>query len=163
MTFDQAAAFVLVAEGEWNRNPGDAGGPTRWGISAKAHPGVDLEALTPEGARAIYHAEYWTPAGCDALPAPLRLPLFDGAVQHGVRVAVKLLQQSVGATPDGIMGPETRAACARADWREVLVDYLARRARLYAVQPGYSTFGFGWLRRIFTVHRVVYDSLGGAS
>lgn len=163
MTFDQAVAFVLTAEGEWNRNPADPGGATRWGISSAAHPGVDLDRLTPADAAAIYRAEYWGPLGCDALPAPFRLPLFDGAVQHGGRVAVKLLQQSVGATPDGVMGPETRAACARAAWPEVLVDYLARRARLYAVQPGYTAFGFGWLRRVLQVHRAVYEAQGGAS
>lgn len=161
MTFEQAVAFVLGAEGEWNRHPSDPGGTTHWGISSAAHPGVDLDRLTREGAAAIYRTEYWDRVDCASLPPPLRLPLFDGAVQHGVRVAVKLLQQSVGAAPDGVMGPETRAACARAIWPEVLVDYLARRARLYAVQPGYPAFGFGWMRRCFAVHRAVYDAQGG--
>jgi lysozyme family protein len=162
MTFEQAVAFVFTAEGEWNRRPDDPGGETRFGISAKAHPGVDLDRLTREAAAAIYRTEYWDRLECEALPAPLRLPVFDGAVQHGPRVAVKLLQQSVGATPDGVMGPETRAACVRAAWPEVLVDYLARRARLYAIQPGYTAFGFGWLRRVLNVQRAVYDAQGGA-
>lgn len=161
MTFAQAVAFVLTAEGEWNRNPADPGGATRWGISQAAHPSVDLEHLTREGAAAIYRTEYWDRLDCEALPAALRLPVFDGAVQHGVRVAVKLLQQSVGAQPDGVMGPETRAACARAAWPEVLVDLLARRARLYAVQPGFTVFGFGWMKRIFNVQRAAYDAAGG--
>lgn len=163
MTFDEAVEFILVAEGEWNRNPVDPGGATRWGISQAAHPTVNLDTLTRVGAADIYRLEYWNVVGCDRLPEPYRLPVFDGAVQHGIRVAVKLLQQSVGAQPDGIMGPETRGACARADWRPVVAEYLARRVRLYAIQPGFDTFGFGWLRRVFNVHRAVYEAQGGAT
>jgi lysozyme family protein len=157
MTFDQAVAFVLFHEGEWNRRPDEPGGLTRYGISRKAHPTVDLDALTLEGARAIYLADYWTPAGCPLLPAPLRLPMFDAAVQHSVRTAVKFLQQAVGATPDGIMGPHTLAAADREPWADTLVDFMARRFKLYALAPGQAVNGYGWGRRMFACQRAVYE------
>lgn len=144
MGFDRAVAFVLHWEGQ-GQPEGDPGGATRWGISQRAHPEVDVAALTREGAVAIYEREYWTPARCHRFPPALGLALFDGAVQHGVARAVEFLQRALGVPADGIPGPVTIAAAWQAPVREALVGYLSYRGVLYDVNPADHR---GWYARL---------------
>jgi lysozyme family protein len=82
------------------------------------------------------------------VPWPLDLALFDGAVQHGPESAVRLLQAALRVSVDGVLGPQTRHAAATAPWRDVLAEYLVRRAELYLgiTPPGPLR---GWGRRLF--------------
>jgi lysozyme family protein len=161
MTFEQAVAFVLEAEGEGGaEDPRDPGGRTRWGISQRAHPDVAVARLSRDEAIRLYHERYWAPCRCAALPGPLRLPLFDGAVQHGVGQAVRLVQRALGVRADGVVGEETLRAAAAAPWGDVLVRYLALRERLYAGLPHAAVYGIGWARRLFACQRRVYEVCG---
>ena len=54
--FDQAVAGLLEREGGETT---DQGGRTKYGISSKAHPKVDLDKLTKEEAKRIYKRDYW--------------------------------------------------------------------------------------------------------
>ena len=45
----------------------DTGGFTNFGISQKAYPGLDIEHLTRDGAKAIYRRDYWEPLNLDAV------------------------------------------------------------------------------------------------
>lgn len=164
MTFDEALAFVLEAEGEGGTvDPRDPGGLTRWGISQRAHPDVDVARLSRDEAALLYRTRYWALCQCEALPGPLRLPLLDGAVQHGVGPAVRLLQRALGVRADGIVGPETLRAAAMVPWGDVLVRYLALRERLYAGLPHAAVYGLGWARRLFGLQRRVYEVCGTGS
>jgi lysozyme family protein len=90
---DRDIAWTIAREGgaTFTNYAWDPGGPTKYGIAGKYHPGVDIEHLTLPAAEAIYVKEYWTPAGCDALPEPLTLNVFDAAVNVGVKRARALL------------------------------------------------------------------------
>lgn len=160
--FDAAVAFVLLQEGEGPNDPRDPGQLTRWGVSARAHPDVDVEHLTRDDAIAIYRTRYWALCRCEDFPPPLALALFDGAVQHGPLQAIKLLQDALGVTRDGVIGPRTLGAAHALAWGDVLVRFLAYRLRLYAGLPHASIFGLGWARRILSVQRAIYEMQGGA-
>ena len=54
--FEQAVAGLLEREGGETT---DQGGRTKYGISSKAHPKVDLDKLTKEEAKRIYKRDYW--------------------------------------------------------------------------------------------------------
>jgi hypothetical protein len=87
--FDKAIEFTLQWEGEGGKaSPGDPGGMTKWGISQRAHPEVDVANLTREQAIEIYRADYWDRLGCGGLDAPLDVALFDTAVNVGVNRAL---------------------------------------------------------------------------
>jgi lysozyme family protein len=58
------------------------------------------------------------------------------------------LQEAVGASVDGEIGPETRAAVAAASVAEALASYAAIRERRYRALPHFWRFGRGWLRRV---------------
>lgn len=82
--FVKALTFTLSHEGGYVNIPSDPGGETKWGISKRAHPTVDIRNLTEADAAQIYYDEYWVPSGCDGLDLPLQVAVFDTAVNCGV-------------------------------------------------------------------------------
>lgn len=92
--FRRALAFVLEEEGGYSNDPNDPGGETKWGISKKAHPNLDIRNVTPEQAASIYTNEYWDAAGCDRIPFPDCVAVFDTAVNCGPGRAKQWLKDS---------------------------------------------------------------------
>jgi len=130
--FGLAARWVIdVAEGG-SKLITDSGGQTKYGISQRAYPGEDIANLTRQRAEALYARDYWEPIQGDALPGALALVVFDGAVNHGPVRSVQLLQQCLGVTADGIMGPETLHEARRAAVPELVARYLVARLQAYA-------------------------------
>ena len=77
----------------------DAGaGPTKYGINGKANGLSDkqVENLTLDQAREIYRKKYWNAIDADNLDPSIRAMAFDTAVNQGVGVAKKLIEQSGG-------------------------------------------------------------------
>lgn len=149
-TFDKALAFVLDKEGgpTITDDPRDPGGLTRWGISKRAYPDLDIRNLTREQAAGIYLRDYWDRAGCGNLPAAVAFFHFDTAVNQGPGAAAKFLQLAAGVEADGKIGPKTLAAVQRARPADLLVEYAARRADHYGRLPHFPTYGLGWSRRL---------------
>ena len=152
-SFEPSIRAVLEWEGGHVDNPDDPGGETKFGISQRAYPKVNISKLTKDKARKIYQRDYWKPAGCDEMPSGVDLIVFDGAVNCGVRSSVRFLQESVGSNPDGIWGPKTKAAVERKDPRTVIWEYVARRAIYYTDLSVWNDFGLGWMRRLSEMHQ----------
>jgi hypothetical protein len=95
-TFYNALRFTIPHEGGYVNDPLDLGGETKWGISKKYHPTLDIENLTPEEAAEIYYKEYWVPSGACDLGTPLNTLVFDTAVLCGVSRAADWLKESNG-------------------------------------------------------------------
>lgn len=160
---DFSAAFRFIVwelEGgdKVHRVPGDPGGLTKFGISQRAYPDLDVEGLREIDASEIYLRDYWQPCRCDALPWVFALPLFDGAVNQGVRTAGRLFQEAVGVPRqdrDGIIGSQSLAIAggvAPALRNEVMAAYMALRAMRYAGHDEFARFGRGWMIRLFKVY-----------
>lgn len=150
MTFDEAFAELIGHEGGYVNNPADPGGETNWGISKRSYPKVDIKGLTLEGAKAIYLPDFWKAAGCDRVPADVAFDLFDMAVNSGVKRSVMVLQESVGAAIDGVLGPKTLAAVSALQPGVARRRFNAIRLRFMTDLPTWPTFGKGWARRIAT-------------
>ena len=73
LTYEGGEKVSLVRADPGNWTDGKVGvgelKGTKYGIAASAHPTLDIAGLTLPAAEAIYEREYWTPAGCEALPA----------------------------------------------------------------------------------------------
>lgn len=91
-----ALKFTLKWEGNpgYTNDPKDPGGETKYSISKKAHPQLDIKNLTADQASDIYAKEYWLGAGCDDIPYPLNCVVFDTAVNCGVSRAKDWLRKS---------------------------------------------------------------------
>lgn len=165
-TFIKTVNWLIDAlEGGDSNHPADRGGLTRFGISQAAFPKVDIAGLTRASAIELYRQYYWDANWCDGLPPALAVIVFDGAVQHRHGVSAKLLQQCLGVTADGAIGPLTIAAAQRRDVRETMIQYLARRAELYsaivAANSSQTVFLKGWFTRLFRVHQFALQFVKG--
>lgn len=79
-SFNKAFSLTVGLEGGYSNDPRDPGGETKFGICKKYHPGLDIKNLTIEQAKDIYYKEYWLPAGCNNVPFPMDICLFDSQV-----------------------------------------------------------------------------------
>lgn len=147
-TFVRAIDRVLIHEGGDADDPRDAGGRTRWGISQRTYPTLDIRRLTRADAIALYRRDFWTPIQGDALPPALAFQVLDAAVNHGTTRTVRWLQRLTGVTIDGQLGPVTLAAIRAADEARLIERLLALRLELYAEHEQFAAFGRGWTRRI---------------
>lgn len=150
MDFDAAFHRLLSHEGGYVNDPRDAGGETKFGISKRAYPHLDIKSLTVDECKAIYKRDYWGPAGCDAVPPAVKYAVFDMAVNSGVRAAVKALQKSVGETVDGILGPLTLQAVQSMPADRLRLRFAAARLLHLTEAHSWPAYGRGWVRRVAT-------------
>jgi lysozyme family protein len=161
--FARCFAFTLGAEGGFTKTASDPGNwtggevghgelrGTKYGISAAAYPGLDIENLSEQDAEDIYRRDYYEPLHGDELKLPVALVLFDGAVNAGLRRGVIWLQQAVSEVADGVLGAQTLAAVSAVDALVVAKEMLARRIDFYARLPTWPNFGLGWSRRVISL------------
>lgn len=148
MDFAKSFDLLIGHEGGYVNNPSDPGGETKYGISKRAYPGEDIKAMTLDRAKTIYLRDYWSPAGCDAVPDELKFDLFDAAVNSGVRTAIKLLQRACGEHDDGVLGPLTLQAVQSMPAARLQARFNGHRLMLIAGLPTWEQFGRGLVRRV---------------
>lgn len=160
MDFAQAFERLIGHEGGFTQDTRDRGNwtggeigkgickGTKFGISAAAYPGEDIEHLTLVRAKLLYARDYWGPAGCDAVPEGIKFDLFDMAVNSGVRTAIKTLQRAVGEDIDGILGVRTLMAVQSMPALRLLARFNGARLEYMASATTWPAHGRGWARRV---------------
>jgi lysozyme family protein len=142
---------LLRREGGYVNDPSDAGGETKFGISKRAFPHLDIKSLTAERAACIYEERYLLKPKINLLPADLQPQMLDFAVNSGPAIAIQKLQIALGIEPDGVIGPETIGFANAADLRTVNNRLMAERikmiAGIVARAPGQVKFLRGWIAR----------------
>ena len=166
-TFDDCFDWVVGEEGGYCNTPGDPGGETKYGISQRAYPDVNIASLTLDQAKAIYLTDYWNRIAGASLPAPLALVVFDSAVNNGVITSVRFLQEAVGVTADGVLGPQTLAAMTNACMAKgavsICAEMLARRLVYMTELTTWQIFALGWSRRLFALLPQALQLAAGAA
>lgn len=158
--FLRAVEVVLQHEGGYVNDPLDPGGETKWGISRRSYPELDIANLTREDAIAIYCRDWWQRYGYDRLQdEAVATKLLDMAVNMGPATAHRLLQEAVvflgyPVAVDGIIGPQTIGAANKADPKRLLqvLRWMAAHHyyRIAAQRPQLREFLIGWLRRAYS-------------
>jgi len=154
--FEDCLARVLASEGGFVNNPKDPGGMTNLGCTKAVweefvgHPvsEADMRALTPDLVAPLYRRKYWDKVSGDQLPKGLDYAVFDAAINSGPGRAAKWLQQLVGVTADGAIGPGTLAAVATKPVQTLIAQYNDTRLQFLESLPTWGTFGKGWGNRI---------------
>lgn len=148
MTFDAAFDRLIGHEGGYVNNPNDPGGETNWGISKRSYPHVDIKGLTREGAKAIYHRDFWLRIHGDDMYDGVAFQVFDFAVNSGIGTAVRYLQRAVGVADDGYWGPVSEGAIGILSESDVIMRFNAERLDFMTRLSTWPMFGRGWARRI---------------
>jgi GNAT superfamily N-acetyltransferase len=128
---DAAVRWVMETQEGGAKLVTDSGGLTKYGVSQKAHPHLDIANLTRADAERIYRETYWEPLGLDRHAPDAALVAFDAAINHGPGFARRMLR-------DGAGDPARMLALRRAEY-----------ARLIADNPGkYARYERGWENRL---------------
>jgi len=134
--FEKSVAFVLKWEGGYIDDKSDPGGETKYGISKRSYPALDIKNLTMDEAKAIYRKDYWERSGCDGVPWPMCLVVFDTAVNMGLSRASEFRGRAT-------------------DWR----DYLLLRIEFYcALARRTPRFLRGWINRVTDLYGAAQGS-----
>ncbi len=135
--FNTCITFVLEREGGYVNDPKDPGGETKYGISKKAWPYLDIKNLKEENAKVLYYQSYWI-AVADNLPWPLNLCVFDCAVNQGSKKARQFLRET-------------------SDWTRYLEIRKIHYLTLIQAKPELDRFRKGWLNRINELKKFVEE------
>lgn len=158
--FDKAIKVVLAHEGGYVNDPDDLGGETKYGISKRSYPNVDIKNLTKGQAIEIYRRDWWDRHKYDQIEdLDVATKVFDLAVNMGAVSAHRLLQQAINFAEggnlvvDGIIGPATLTAVNQAGPARVVEALRFMAAKRYyelaKARPANRTFLFGWLNRAY--------------
>ena len=157
--WDEAIKHILKYEGGYVNHKDDPGGRTNLGVTqrvweewtGKPATEEDMRGLTVAMVSPLYKKRYWDAVRGDDLPSGVDLCVFDCAVNAGVGRASKCLQQTVGVTADGQIGPATMAAVAKKPAEHIIADFCDLREAHYKSLSTFATFGKGWMRRLDSV------------
>lgn len=147
---------LIEREGGYVNNPNDPGGETKYGISKRSYPHVDIPNLTKEQAKDIYRQDFYLKTRIYLLPDDLHEVVLDWAVHSGPVIAIKELQRLSGAKAvDGVIGSDTLASLAGWDHERLVELYLGQRlrfmARLIRTEPRLAQFAVGWVNRVLSL------------
>ena len=155
--FDKSVEVTLIHEGGYSNYREDRGGETKYGISKRSYPALDIPNLTMDEAREIYRRDFWDRVRCGEIEYPaLAAKVFDAAVLMGPSAAVLCVQRAVnrmGAelVEDGAIGPKTiQAVNSEDDAGLVLTLFIGELVLRYldiANRPDQHVFLRGWLIR----------------
>jgi lysozyme family protein len=166
--FDALVDSIIATEGGFSNNPLDAGGATKFGITARTlgqwrklgrnATQDEVRAMPLEEARAIYTERYILNPGFDKIEyEALRAQLVDFGVNSGQALAIQKLQTVLKVDADGVLGPKTLAALETADLRAVNNALVAERVRMIGriVVKAKTQVVFlnGWLNRALSFLR----------
>lgn len=160
-SFKRACLRTIGNEGGYVNDPDDRGGETKYGISKRSYPEIDIAALTYETAQTIYKRDYWDVLVLDSLGGQyLAEQVFDFGINAGVKTAARCLQDAYnllsrrnGLKVDGLIGAVTVGAINNFDHpAELLGTYKGLRfahcLRIVRYNIAQEKYFLGWVRRI---------------
>lgn len=156
--FSRAIPLILKHEGGYVNHPDDPGGETKYGITKRTYPHLDIKTLTVDDAKRIYFEDFWKKYSYENFEFLVGEKVMDMAVNMGPSRSHKLLQQAVNELclpprlkVDGIIGPNTmtrtnslNGSAVRDELRKQQKEYYLR---LIEKRPSLAVFRKGWLRR----------------
>ena len=151
--FKDGVMQVLNHEGGYVNDPQDPGGETKFGISKRAYPNVDIKNLSRKQAIKIYYDDYWIKTGVVFLPKKLRQIYFDMTVNMGRSRATKILQETCNnknkqqIAVDGKLGKMTAKASEFVEPERLKSFRVKYYADLVNRKPTLKKYWFGWYRR----------------
>lgn len=146
--YDAVFDRLMGHEGGYVNDLNDPGGETKWGVSKRAYPHIDIAKLTRDDARAIYRRDFWQRIRADKLPDGVAFQLFDFAVNSGVDTAIRYLQRALNVADDGVWGPASQAAADAATETDLIMLLNAERLDFMTRLKNWPDHGKGWARRI---------------
>lgn len=157
LNFKKAVGVLLAIEGGYANDPDDPGGETKYGISKRSYPNLDIKNLTIDNAINIYYKDFWIKYRLNSIKSSLIatqlllmfVNLSPQSASICIQKAINAIQLSI--EEDGIFGSRTISAinsipeCHMGDHlRLELVKFYLNRVRIDRRQLKNLE---GWIRR----------------
>lgn len=155
--WEACLSHTKISEGGYVNDPVDPGGETKYGISKRSYPHVDIMSLTWGQAAGIYKRDYWDAVRGDDLPAGLDLVAFDGAVNSGVSRGSKWVQSALGVDQDGRIGPVTLRAASGANIGVAIDRACNERIAFMKSLKTWWKYKNGWTSRVIDVRKTAKE------
>uniref|UniRef100_A0A7V3ZJQ2 TtsA-like Glycoside hydrolase family 108 domain-containing protein n=1 Tax=Dictyoglomus thermophilum TaxID=14 RepID=A0A7V3ZJQ2_DICTH len=126
--------WILEIEGGYVNDPRDPGGETKFGISKRSYPDLDIKKITIEKAMEIYRKNFWDPLPLENLPFSVAFVIFDTSINTGKETALVLMKN---VKYDPVKEPI-----------KFVMKYLGLREKYYTRLANFNYFGRGWINRI---------------
>jgi len=168
--FEEYLKVIFIHEGfKFTNHPNDPGKETKYGVTLKFikmrsldinNDGEinvkDIMELTLEKASEIYLEYFWKPMNLEGIDNELlKLHLFDMGINAGTKTAIKILQEMLDTTIDGVIGNQTIAKINSYGDR-IVADYANARKMYYNKiinnNPRLKVFRKGWYNRVDTTY-----------
>lgn len=158
--FEKSFKRLLIWEGGYVNHPNDPGGETKFGITKRSYPDINIKMLTEENAKKIYWNDWWMEYKYQEIKHGLiAAKTFDFAVNMGPSGGHKCLQRAIkgcgfNIVVDGVLGPITRQHAASCD-PEKIFPAMCVAAELHYRSISKNTsddFIKGWLNRAYSRH-----------
>lgn len=173
--FDLAFAETMKMEGGYVNDPQDPGGETYKGIARKMNSkwdgwiiidmakqennfpaNLDSNAQLQDKIKNFYEVNYWDKIQGDSITDQnIAESIFDFAVNAGPITSAKLAQITVGAEPDGTIGPVTLQKINAEETRTFLALFalhkIARYVNICEKRQESKKFFYGWIKRTLEV------------
>ena len=157
--FEKAFEYMLSNEGGYVFDKNDPGGETKYGISKKSYPSLNIKALTLSEAKKIYYCDYWLKGNFDKISDQIvATQVFDLSVNLGIRASTIVLQRALRScdklvAEDGLIGSETLSAVSNSDPNILLAAIKSEAAGYYRLiatkNQNQKKFLNGWLNRAY--------------
>ena len=163
--YDSAFKRLMILEGGHVVNEIDPGGETKYGISKRSYPDINIKSLTQQQAKEIYRKDWWQKykydkmaTMCDGDYSEIAIRIFILAINIGAKNANKVLQRGLLACGeeldiDGIIGGHTKQLLL-SNGHRIIFPFRSEAAGFYrslvAGRPELKPFLKGWLERAYS-------------
>jgi len=155
--FEKAIEIIFKHEGGYVNDTEDPGGETKFGISKRSYPDMDIENLTWEEAKEIYRRDFWDKYEYGRIENDtLAFMLVDQAILCGPvtvnRMMQAVLRKDLGDLDievDGILGDKTINALNNLNPADLISRFQVRAERRYR-DLDMPRFLQGWLKRLYS-------------
>lgn len=161
--FNRLVEKLIALEGGYVNNPMDSGGETKYGISKRSYPNIDIKNLTIEQTVNIYHEDYWKKNNLGKIEDyDLSWAIFKAVVVTNPVRVISILQAENNVINlkqlaiDGRLGIKTLEAINQLSpqWAGVLKNLFEYRLSQYYTNlvlkdNSQKIFLLGWLNRVF--------------
>ena len=162
--FNKAIIKLIGVEGGYINDPNDPGGETKYGISKRSYPHLNIKDLTKADAYSIYKYDFWDKAKLDnIINQDIAEEVFDSIVNIGPLV-LRWLQKAYNLTNynqgnrdiavDGIIGNQTILAVNNSKYPNRILKTLNGLQFMHYVEcvennPKLEKWFGGWLTRVW--------------